>query len=159
MITRFYVDNYKSLVDFTYEPKGFELILGANGSGKSTVFEALTRLRDFLVFGASATDCFSISSLNRWQERGVQSNFLTSEIQRFQISISTENNSDNDAEEISYDLSIHHDLRSKKSYVLGESVRNSKGSDKDALFLFVASMVKIPSKNGHSIMYPSDATR
>ena len=41
MITRIYIDNYKCLQNFEYKPKQFELIVGANGTGKSTVFEVL----------------------------------------------------------------------------------------------------------------------
>jgi predicted ATPase len=34
MIRRLYVDNYRSLVDFTWEPGHETLVLGLNGAGK-----------------------------------------------------------------------------------------------------------------------------
>jgi ABC-type Mn2+/Zn2+ transport system ATPase subunit len=36
MIGRLYADNYKCFVNFEYKPRSLELILGDNGSGKST---------------------------------------------------------------------------------------------------------------------------
>jgi predicted ATPase len=71
MITRFYVDNYKCLQNFEYKPKQFELVVGANGSGKSTVFEALDKVRRF-VSGEDARDLFSDSSETRWSNNPVQ---------------------------------------------------------------------------------------
>jgi len=69
MITRFYVDNYKCLVNFEYKPKALELIVGANGSGKTTVFEALENVRKFIINESRVEDLFPPSSLTRWQSR------------------------------------------------------------------------------------------
>lgn len=41
MITRFYIDNFKSLVDFDLELAKFNCLIGLNGAGKSTVLQAL----------------------------------------------------------------------------------------------------------------------
>ncbi len=41
MITKLYVDNYKTLVDFTVEFQPLTLIVGANGSGKTAITEVL----------------------------------------------------------------------------------------------------------------------
>ncbi|PQV62755.1 putative ATPase [Abditibacterium utsteinense] len=70
MITRFYVDNYKCLVNFEYKPKPMELIVGSNGSGKTTVFEALGCVQDFVLNQKKASEFFSSQSLTRWQSRG-----------------------------------------------------------------------------------------
>jgi AAA15 family ATPase/GTPase len=45
MIRRFYIDNFKSLVDFSLPPKPdglgkFTCLIGMNGAGKSTVLQA-----------------------------------------------------------------------------------------------------------------------
>jgi AAA15 family ATPase/GTPase len=51
MLKRLYVDNYKCLVDFTINfDQDISLFLGANGSGKSTVFEVLAKLRRVIVY-------------------------------------------------------------------------------------------------------------
>lgn len=70
MITRFYVDNYKSLVDFTYEPKPMELIVGANGSGKTTVFEALEKIKQFAFSGDEIDEVFDYDQETRWKRSG-----------------------------------------------------------------------------------------
>lgn len=41
MISRFYVDNFKSLVEFELELAKFTCLIGLNGAGKSTVLQAL----------------------------------------------------------------------------------------------------------------------
>ena len=72
MITRFYVDNYKCLTNFEYKPKAFELVLGANGTGKTTVFEALDKLRRFLFEKEDARELFPLSCGTRWDKRPTQ---------------------------------------------------------------------------------------
>lgn len=69
MITRFYVDNYKCLQNFEYTPKPFELIVGANGTGKSTVFEALDKVRRFVTGEADARELFNLDCSTRWSIR------------------------------------------------------------------------------------------
>lgn len=72
MITRFYVDNYKSLQNFEYKPKKFELIVGANGTGKSTVFEALDKVRRFVTGEGNAKELFPFSNKTKWNLKGTQ---------------------------------------------------------------------------------------
>lgn len=71
MIRRIYVDNYKCLVNFECKFQHLNLILGTNGSGKSTVFDALRDVRDF-VNGKSPIGIFRDATLTRWQKRGLQ---------------------------------------------------------------------------------------
>ena len=72
MITRFYVDNYKCLQNFEYKPKPLELIIGANGSGKSTMMEALRNLQEFIVGDKKAEELFTPNTLTRWQQKSIQ---------------------------------------------------------------------------------------
>jgi AAA15 family ATPase/GTPase len=41
MITHFYIDNFKSLVNFELDLAKFTCLIGLNGAGKSTVLQAL----------------------------------------------------------------------------------------------------------------------
>ena len=50
MLKRLYVHNYKYLVNFEINfEQDISLFLGANGSGKSTVFEVLNKLRRVII--------------------------------------------------------------------------------------------------------------
>ncbi|MCK4340891.1 MAG: ATP-binding protein [Phycisphaerae bacterium] len=71
MIKRLYIDNYKCMVNFEYKPSALELLFGENGTGKSTVFEVLSKLRDFLL-GKPTRETFLSSSLTAWQTRPEQ---------------------------------------------------------------------------------------
>jgi predicted ATPase len=48
------------------------LLLGANGSGKSTVLEAFRLIRKFICEGETCSTLFPVSSLCRWDTRKVQ---------------------------------------------------------------------------------------
>ncbi|NEP43801.1 MAG: AAA family ATPase, partial [Okeania sp. SIO2H7] len=84
MLKRIYINNFKCLVNFELKLDGLSLFLGANGSGKSTVFEVLIKLQKFIL-GADLfeEDCrvqslFEKSDLTRWE---------TSLIQNFELDI------------------------------------------------------------------------
>lgn len=51
MITRFYIDNFKSLVDFDLELAKFNCLIGLNGAGKSTVLQALDFVSHWMTQG------------------------------------------------------------------------------------------------------------
>jgi predicted ATPase len=72
MIKRIYIDNFRCLVNFEYRPAPVQLLFGANGSGKSTVFEVLTALRQFITWGDSTKNAFPAQTLTLWQNRAEQ---------------------------------------------------------------------------------------
>jgi energy-coupling factor transporter ATP-binding protein EcfA2 len=72
MLKRFYADNYKCLVNFEYKPAPFQLLIGRNGSGKTTVFEALQFLREAVISGNRVDHFFRSNSVTRWQNRSIQ---------------------------------------------------------------------------------------
>ena len=61
MIERVYIDNYKCFVNFELQPQAFQLILGGNGSGKTTFFDVLESIRDFLTEGNTTSQSFPTS--------------------------------------------------------------------------------------------------
>lgn len=65
MIRRLYVDNYKSLVDFTWEPGPETLVLGYNGSGKTTALDAIDVIRRW-VLGDRLSDILTAEHTTRW---------------------------------------------------------------------------------------------
>jgi predicted ATPase len=69
MIERLYIDNFRTLVNFEWKPGRIALLLGANGSGKSSVFEALWAIRTFVVDQGQVRRCFPSASRCRWEKR------------------------------------------------------------------------------------------
>lgn len=73
MLTRLYVDNFRCLVNFEVELGPRQLVLGANGAGKSSIFDVLSLLRDFCVRGevpdrSPPAARFGGPSRTRWQD-------------------------------------------------------------------------------------------
>lgn len=67
MLKRLYVHNYKCLVNFEINfDQDISLFLGANGSGKSTVFEVLTKLRRVIVGEEKIANVFDFTNSPRW---------------------------------------------------------------------------------------------
>ena len=69
MLTRLYVDNFRCFVKFEYRPARTQLILGANGSGKSSLIEALLLLHRIAVEGGSIYGISMLYERTRWQSR------------------------------------------------------------------------------------------
>ena len=72
MITRLYADNFKTLVNFELPLGAMNLLLGANGSGKSNVLETIRLIRTFICDEVACTTLFPTRSLCRWDTRKVQ---------------------------------------------------------------------------------------
>ena len=72
MLKRLHVDNYKCLTNFDLSFGELTLILGANGSGKSAVFEVVRKLRDFICGDARAGAVFSPADITRWSKKAEQ---------------------------------------------------------------------------------------
>ncbi|MBC7835802.1 MAG: ATP-binding protein [Phycisphaerales bacterium] len=72
MLTRLYVDNFRCMVNFECMLGPRQLVLGSNGSGKSSLFDVLRLLRDFCVRGdppdpPAPLTRFGGNSRTRWQ--------------------------------------------------------------------------------------------
>jgi len=66
MLTRLYIDNFRCFVKFEHKPGKRELILGANGSGKSTFAEVLRLLCLLVGKGEMVGDLFPPNHRTRW---------------------------------------------------------------------------------------------
>lgn len=69
MLTRLYIDNYKCFSNLELELGPLQLLLGANGTGKSSVLDVIAELQTLLT--GRSTIGFS-PTLTRWQTRTVQ---------------------------------------------------------------------------------------
>ena len=72
MINKIYIDNFKCFVNFECQPQSLQLMLGDNGSGKTTVFDIIETLRDFLCDGMESKRAFATSTLTAWDTRSEQ---------------------------------------------------------------------------------------
>lgn len=72
MLKRLYVDNYKCMVNFEFVPQATQLILGANGAGKSSVFDVLLMLRRFITGQDKLEQLVDASTLTAWDKRTQQ---------------------------------------------------------------------------------------
>ena len=67
MIESIYIDNFRCLSRFELQLDCISLFMGTNGTGKSTVFDALERLRRFVVGGAPCREAFPLQGVTRWE--------------------------------------------------------------------------------------------
>ena len=95
MIKRIYVDNFRCLVNFELRLDRLNLMLGDNGVGKTTVFDVIHRLRQFICGKEKVNTLFPARDLTRWQD---------SNIQRFELDFLIDKNL------YSYTLQMEHDV-------------------------------------------------
>src|SRR5271165_3569439 len=69
MLSRLYLDNFRCFVNFEYRPGRRELMLGSNGSGKSSLLDALLVIRQFVVKGDLFDDFNILSQRTRWLDQ------------------------------------------------------------------------------------------
>jgi predicted ATPase len=107
MLQRLYVHNFRCLVNFELKLDRLNLLLGVNGSGKSSVFDVLRKLQDFVLEDALASQAFPLSDKTLW---------LALDTQSFEIDIAV-------SEAVySYKLEIQHDKESQKTYATKEEL-------------------------------------
>lgn len=68
MISEVYIDNFRCLVNFRIKPGNFQLWLGDNGSGKTSVLDVLSYIQR-VIRGDHVEDIFTRSSLTAWDKR------------------------------------------------------------------------------------------
>ncbi len=72
MISHLYVDNYRCFTNFEWKPGALSLLLGDNGSGKTSLFDIVETLRDFVSAPLSTEDAFPWKTLTAWDMRQEQ---------------------------------------------------------------------------------------
>ncbi|OPX31705.1 MAG: hypothetical protein B1H09_02205 [Gemmatimonadaceae bacterium 4484_173] len=79
MIKEIYIDNYKCLVNFRINPEAFQLWLGDNGTGKTSILDALRAIQRTLS-GDHLEDIYTKASLTTWERRREQTFSVNLEI-------------------------------------------------------------------------------
>lgn len=133
VIKRFYIDNYRSFTNFEFVPGRFNLLLGANGSGKSSLLDVVAALGDIVVRGNSVggdgPDRLSSSTLTRWDQRTAQ---------RFELDIGL------DAASYRYVLVVYHEPDSGRAHIHSEKLT----ADGNTLFAFEQGNVHLHRNDG-----------
>ena len=133
VIKRFYIDNYRCFTNFEFVPGRLNLLLGANGSGKSSLLDVVAALGDIVVRGASVggdgSDRLSSSSLTRWDQRTAQRFELDAEL---------------DAANYRYVLVVHHEPDSGRAHIHSEKL----SADGNTLFAFEQGNVHLHHDDG-----------
>ncbi len=113
MLKSLHIHNYHSLVDFTLELGEQVLLVGSNGSGKSSVWEVLGGLVDLATRGRAVGEVFPTRTLTRWtREEG----------QRFVLVLEV-------AEEgtFTYEVEVRHDRRREVPVLVSERLSVEEG--------------------------------
>ncbi|MBI2924200.1 MAG: AAA family ATPase [Verrucomicrobia bacterium] len=143
MLKRLYIDNFKCLVNFVWQPgpARLNLLLGPNGAGKTTVFDALDSVRAFALGEGKVDALFPASSLTLWQDVLTQS---------FQLEWEREGSV------YRYELAVEHDRDRVKRRVLHERL----SLDDKPLLRFESGEVHL-YRDDHSEgpLYPFDWTQ
>lgn len=108
MIERLYVDNFRCLVNCEIKLGRTTLLLGANGAGKSSVFDVASRLRHFVGNAGTASELFPAADLTAWQNLNGQ---------RFELDLRSERGL------YRYALKLEHAQDRRRCRVMHESLR------------------------------------
>ncbi len=106
MITRIYIDNYSCFTNFEWTPGKVNLLVGDNGAGKSTVFDALDSLVSIAFSGMTAAAVFR-DTRTAWDARPLQ---------RLELEFT------NDGTAYRYRLSVAHPADGGDPWIAGESL-------------------------------------
>lgn len=140
MLTKMYVNNYRCLVNFEIEFGNLTLLLGTNGSGKTTIFDILYKIRRLVIDNDRVGEIFSLDDMTVW---------LSSKTQTFELSVS-----DKDGVFV-YRLVVEFNEESKRFQIDAETLHH----DGKRLFEFIQGNVEMQLDHRSGLGYPSDPTR
>lgn len=109
MVTRLYVDNFRCLSNFELRLDETNVLLGPNGSGKTSVLDVLRRIQALVARGARIEETFPARDLSLLQDH---------EDQRFELDLET------DGGTYRYILSIEHDRDRRRMRIRVETLEH-----------------------------------
>ena len=117
MLTRFYADNFMCLVNFELTLDETNVLLGPNGSGKTSVLLALSSLQALVARGAKIEEVLPTKDLTQWQDRDEQ---------RFELNLKIDQNNYQYALVVRHDRNRHHGDRHRMKIVEESLTHNDK---------------------------------
>lgn len=146
MITRLYANNFRCLLAFEIKFDSFGVLCGANGSGKSSVFDALRLIRDLATgdgcLGGEAERDIPFLEFTNWQEGTTQ----TSTVQEFELAVMDSGHS--------FEYVLH--LEQKASFEKPRIIHESARCDDENLFERDLEGVKLKRLDGSQTGFPLD---
>lgn len=141
MIKRIYIDNFRCFSNFELEPSRMTLLLGANGSGKTSLFELIARISALVVRGVEIGSVFPTPTISRWDRRGGQ---------RFELDVH------DGTSRYRYELKVEHD-RKREAATIAREVVTREGL---TLFRFEEGTVHLHNNEGiEGTSFPFGGTR
>ncbi len=107
MLTRLYADNFLCMVNFTLKLSETNILLGPNGSGKTSVLRALRAIQALVSRGSKLSEVFETGCLTQFQNR---------EIQHFELDLKLAE------DEYRYVLKVQHDHVNRLVRVIQEQL-------------------------------------
>ena len=141
MVTRLYIDNFRCLVNFELRLDETNVLLGSNGTGKTSVLDALRRIQALVARGRRVDEEFPPQDLSLTQDRREQ---------RFELDVDLEGST------YRYALCIEHD-RERRRMRIGEE---SLDHDARPIFAFKGGDAQLYRDDyGEGPSYPFDWSR
>jgi predicted ATPase len=137
MLTRVYIDNFRSFQNFEYIPEKKQLLLGSNGSGKTSLLEAIRRLKGFV---KGESNLFTQATRTRWMD---------SSRQVFEIAAKL------DKKQFEYRLELGYDEETKEQRVILERLTVNSSS----VFELAGGQVRFFSTTSNSVAVPLQTNR
>jgi predicted ATPase len=106
-IARLYINNYRCFVNFELRPARRSLLLGYNGTGKSSVFDLLDLIRGLVIRNADVKETVPTHTLTK---------FGGSPEQRFELDLETERGM------LRYALRLSHDIKAETAKIASEEL-------------------------------------
>ena len=142
MIGRFYADNFRCLTNFELELDQTNIFLGHNGSGKTSVFDALRKIQNLIVRGSRIEDEFPQRDLSCLRS--------DNQVQQFELEMVV------DQEIYEYMLKMEHNLDRNRMWIVQEILRHNK----KPLFVFEKGIARLYRDDyGRESSYQFDPAR
>jgi predicted ATPase len=106
-ISRLYINNYRCFVNFELRPEGRMLLLGYNGTGKSSILDVLAAIQDVVIWNKDVADLFPPDCVSA---------FADSKEQRIELDIESEWGT------FRYALHLTHDNKRNIALIASETV-------------------------------------
>lgn len=140
MLKRMYVNNYRCLVNFEIEFDAMTLLLGGNGSGKTSLLDILYSIRRLIVDSDRVGEVFSLDDISVW------SNYKT---QTFELSVKGKDGL------YDYRLVLEYNVEDKRLQIDSETLK----CNGQPLFEFVKGKVEMHLDHSSGLGFPADPTR